>query len=62
MLGYPHGNVMNDQEMYYSLHDACEAALERVDLVSPFILCFGTKYKWVYNVLDKSLYRSGYIQ
>ncbi len=53
---------MDNQEMYYNLHDAYEAALERVHLVSPFIICLGIRYKWVYNVLDKSLYRSGYIQ
>lgn len=62
MLVYPKHNVMDNQEMYYNLHDAYEAALERVHLVSPFIICLGIRYKWVYNVLDKSLYRSGYIQ
>jgi len=53
---------MADQKMYYSLHDACEAAARQVDQVSPYVLCFGTKYRWVYNILENTLYRSGYIQ
>ena len=62
MLVYPKRNVMADQKMYYSLHDACEAAARQVDQVSPYVLCFGTKYRWVYNILENTLYRSGYIQ